>query len=372
MESSLLKDLLQAKGETCASIIIPTHHYSRERRGDKIELKKAIHEAKAELSRHTTPDTFKDYEIIIDEWVKNMNYNHNLEGLGMFLSPSVQRMIKFPFPVKEKIVVSDSFEVRDVIYTATFADPYFVLLLSEKDVRLLRGSLEELEEIHNDDFPDVYVDTHEYQSPSRGSSYAGHAVVQNFEGDKSLIKQKRFSQFFKVIDQRLTPYLKEKIPLIVVAPIETLLVFEEETTHEAHIAATIQGNYAFMNAAQLSDIVFPEYVRYMKSRTTELIQEYEESVGYNLGITGVNNIWQAVRAGKGRKLVVEKDFTQEAFMQSDENRLLFKEPAGAHKVVVDIIDDIIEMMIEKGGDVYFTDNDQLKDYGRMVLITRYK
>ena len=94
-------------------------------------------------------------------------------------------------------------------------------------------------------------------------------------------------------------------------------------------------------------------------------------MGFNLGVDGINNIWQAVKEGRGRKLVIEKDFTREAFLQTGENRLLFKEPIGAHKVVTDIIDDIIETMIDKGGEVFFTDNGQLKDYGRMILITRY-
>lgn len=371
MQNTLLKSLLNTKGETCASIIIPTHHYSHERRGDKIELKKAIQQAKEELLRHTTPEQYITYETQMDKWVKDLDYTRNLEGLGMFISPSVKKMVKFLFPVDEKVVVSNSFEVRDVAYTATFSEPYFVLLLSEKDVRLLRGSLDELEEIRDDNFPDVYEDTHEYQKPNRGSSYAPQANVQSFEGDKSVVEKMRIGQFFKVIDKHLTPYLNEKTPLIVVATTEEIALFKHATKHQGNIVGTIKGNYTFMNEAQLSELVFPEYVEYIKSRTPQLIHEFDEGVGFNLGVDGINNIWQAVKEGRGRKLVIEKDFTQEAFLQTGENRLLFKEPIGAHKVVRDIIDDIIETMIDKGGEVFFTDNGQLKDYGRMILITRY-
>ena len=115
MKNTRLKDLLKAKGETCVSIIIPTHHFSHERRGDKIELKKAVRDAKDELIRHITYEQFQAYEAVIEEWVKEVDYTRNLEGLGMFLSPSVKKMVKFPFPVKEKVVVSDSFD--DIIET---------------------------------------------------------------------------------------------------------------------------------------------------------------------------------------------------------------------------------------------------------------
>ncbi len=366
-----LNNLLKAKGETCVSIIMPMHHFSRERKGDKIEVKSAVKKAKEDLKRHTTSEQFDTYETVIDEWMKKIDYTHNLEGLGLFLSPSVKEIVKFPFSVKEKIVVSDSFEIRDVAFTHFFAKPYYVLLLSEKDVRLLRGSLDDLIEVKDKNFPDVYEDPYEYEKPSRGSSYAPQANLKSTEGDKSIVEDMRLGRFFQVLDKRLSDYLDANTPLIVVAPTEEIALFARESNHQKNIVCTIKGHYTFMNTAELSDVVFPKYVQSIKDRILSLIHEYDEGVGFNLGIEGINNIWHAVKEGRGRKLVVEKDFTQEAFLQSGENRLLFKEPHGAHKVVKDIIDDIIEMMYAKGGDVYFADNGTLKDYGKMFLITRY-
>jgi Bacterial archaeo-eukaryotic release factor family 3 len=372
MKNTRLKDLLKAKGETCVSIIIPTHPLSYERRGDKIELKKAVRDAKDELIRHVTYEQFQTYEAVLEEWVKKVDYTRNLEGLGMFVSPSVNVLFKFPFPVKEKIVVSNSFEIRDVAYTESFAAPYYVLVLSEKNVRLLRGSLDTLVEIEDENFPDVYEDDHEYQKPNRSSSYASQSTVQTYEGDKSVVVKMRTGQFFRVIDKRLTTYLvDEKTPLIIVAPNEEIALFEHKSKHQKNITGKIKGNYTFLNESQLAELVFPEYVRYTKAQTLKLIRKYTESIGYNLGVEGVNDIWHAVKEGKGRKLVVEKDFTQEAYTQSGENRLLFKEPQGAHKVIRDVIDDIIETMMGKGGEVYFTDNGKLEAYGKMFLIKHY-
>lgn len=369
MQNILLNNLLKAKGETCVSIIIPTHTVSHERKGDKIEVKKAVERAKEDLKRHTTPADFKSYQATIDEWVKNIDYAHNLEGLGMFLSPTVKEIVHFPFPVKEKVMISDSFEIRDIVYMQSFSAPYYVLHLSEKSIRLLRGSLDKLEEIHDDNFPDVFEDTHEYEKPSRGSSHSMQAF--STEGDKSTIVEMRLGKFFQAVDKHLSPYLVNKTPLIIIAPTEEIALFEHETKHRGHIIATIKGNYHFMNPAQLSELAFPAYVRYIKSRTLELINEYEDSISFNLGIKGIHNVWQAVKTGRGRKLVVEKDFVQEAYLQKDGNQLFFKAPEGAHTVTLDIIDDTIETMFAKGGEVYLTDNDVLKDYGRMFLIARY-
>jgi len=35
------------------------------------------------------------------------------------------------------------------------------------------------------------------------------------------------------------------------------------------------------------------------------------------------------------------------------------------------VDDVIEMILEKNGQVFFTDNGKLEDYQHIALITRY-
>jgi hypothetical protein len=55
----------------------------------------------------------------------------------------------------------------------------------------------------------------------------------------------------------------------------------------------------------------------------------------------------------------------------DDNQLYLDAPAVLHHIVTDAVDDLIEMVLEKNGRVTFVDNDMLKDYNRIALITRY-
>ncbi len=44
---------------------------------------------------------------------------------------------------------------------------------------------------------------------------------------------------------------------------------------------------------------------------------------------------------------------------------------GLCSILADAVDELIEIVLEKGGLVYFVDNDLLKEFGRVGLITRY-
>ena len=69
--------------------------------------------------------------------------------------------------------------------------------------------------------------------------------------------------------------------------------------------------------------------------------------------------------------MVEKDYCKPGFVGEDINRLYLHPPLKPHKTLADAVDEIIETVLEKKGKVYFTDNDLLKDYERIALITRY-
>ena len=103
----------------------------------------------------------------------------------------------------------------------------------------------------------------------------------------------------------------------------------------------------------------------------QLIKEFTEKIGEHLGISGIQEVWEATKEGKAFKLLVEKDFRSPGFAEKEAYHLYLRPPQKPHRVLADAVDDIIEMVLEKNGHVFFTDNGMLKDYQRIALITRY-
>lgn len=366
-----LLTLQQEKGEICVSIIVPTHRLSPERRADKPEVKRAMEKAKQLLRYKYKPEKAELLIGKMDELFKMIDFSHNTEGLGFYFSPSVSLTVKFPFTVEEKVMADNNFELRDLLYKINFGKPYYVLLLSERGAKLFEGSWQEVSEIRDKNFPLEYQDEFIYDRPSRSSSYAGQAHVKSFERDKSVMEEKRFTDFFRYADILLKDYLRDDISLILLGPEKELAWFDKISDNSKHIIQKSPGNYNYFNLKQIADAAWPAMQQHLQQERVMLVREFEEKIGEQRGVSGIQQVWEAAKEGRAFKLLVEKDYRSPGFVTANDYRLYLRPPKETHRALADAVDELIEMVIEKKGKVYFTDNDMLKDYQRIALITRY-
>ena len=364
--------LQKQQGQICISTILPTHRLFSDRKVDKFVMEKAVENATQLLGyKYSAKDT-KPLVSKLKEMAKSIDYDHNLDGVGLYVSDQVSMMVKFPFAVKEKIVVDDNFEIRDILYKTNLSQPYYALMLSEKKVRLFEGCLDQLTEIRGKHFPYEFYDDYEYNTPSRGSSNIGNPQMRSFEHDKSTMEAIRLKDYFRNADEYLGDYMVENIPLIISGMNKDISWFESVTAFNKQIAGKFSGNYDNTNLSDYGKRCWTSFETYLKSKVDELIDKYRDKVGSGLAVSGIQEIWTAVLEGRGLNLIVEKDFKVPGFTIPDnEYFLTLRPPKAKHNTMPDAVDEIIETVLEKGGDVIFAENGQLGEFGHMVLITRY-
>ncbi len=366
-----LLTLQNEKGNICISVIVPTHRTSPDRRSDQLNTKRAIEKAEQLLNMKYTADIVAPLMNKLHALFQSIDFEHNEEGLGLFVSSTIQLRLSFPFRVEEKIVVGDSFEIRDVLYKVNYSDPYYVLLLTEHGTHFFQGSWNVLDEIKDKHFPIEYKEEYAYNPPSRSMSYAGQAHVKSFEKDKSELEEIRYKNFFHKVDKTLHGYLLNNEPLILLGTEKLLALFENTSTHQKNFAGKISGSYSYLNLKQLSDLISPIIFNYLQNKRTKLIEEFIEKIGQHLGTSGIQDIWSAAMEGKAFKLLVEKDYRYPGFLDENNFHLYLRPPQKQHTVLADAVDDLIELVLKKEGKVFFVDNGLLKDYERIALITRY-
>lgn len=363
--------LQKAKGNICISVIVPTHRTSPDRRVDKPEVEEAIDKAKQLLQIKYPEKDIKPLLQSLDDQLEAIDFVHNTEGIGLYISPGVKVIVHFPFPVEEKIMVDNNFEIRDLLYKLNYDQPYYVLMLTEKEAKLFEGSWNNLSEIKGDHWPWKYEDEYVYSKPARSSSFAGQAHVKIFEKDKTELEHIRFTNFFREIDKKLNDCLMNNTPLIILAPERENSLFEKISMHRKNIIHKIHGSYGYENLKSISDIVWPGMYEHLQTERKQLINEFKEMIGEHRGISGIQSVWEATKEGKALKLLVEKDYRCPGFVTENDYNLYLRPPNATHKTLPDAVDELIETVLQKNGKVYFTDNDWLKDYGRIALITRY-
>lgn len=370
--NSDLEVLLKDVNNICVSIIGPTYRTSPDRRTNATALEKLVQEAKDQLNSKYPAAAVSPLIESIDELYEQIDFLHNTEGVGIFVSPSVKALIHFLFPVSAKVTVGDSFEIRDLIYNSYYDIHFRVLMLSQKEARLFNGRLNTLTEITDGHFPKQNTAAYEYNKPSRGSSYVGHSNVKEFEKDKGAMEAIRLKSFFREADKLLSNYLAPGTPLILMGDNKDLILFNEITAHKENIACHIPGNYTTNNETELGALAWKAMKLFLENGKEKLIRNFAELQGKGRGIAGIQNIWQAVMEGNCLQLLVEKDLVIPGFIVGDSNYFLhLTPPEEPHQVIHDSVGRLIQMVLEKNGEVIMLENDVLKDYNRLALITRY-
>lgn len=371
MNTSDIDMMLAEKGNPCISIVIPTARFTRERMQNPELIERALLRAKQLLTNSAWPtDKIMALNAKLDSMLDKIGYIRFQEGLAIFISPNVFKITLLPFPVKEKVILGKTFEIRDLIYFGQFLKPYYLLTISKKRVRLFKGSGHDLQEIINNDFPKQYIEEYEYARPSIGSS---SSALKDFERDKSILQETRQKSFFKQADDTLIKYIREDTPLFVAGVGEELANFEHVTHHVKNIAGKIAGNYDIDAVHPLAESAWKQIKEIVKASHDELLLKLHEDVGKRLAVDGIRDVWKAAKEGKGLTLLLEKDYQVTAYRDplSDSN-IYLTPPVGKYEVITDAADDVIEVVKEKGGNVVIVENGELKNFERVAMILRYQ
>jgi hypothetical protein len=354
----------------CVSVVIPTHKMYPDRAVDALVAKQAFKRAKTQVLI-MCPREEGGEEIIekLGELLENVNFTKSDLGIGFYVSPDMGHVVKFPFVVQEKVIVGNSFEVRDLLYLSEMTISYYVLLINEKEIKLFEGHVEKLKLIKDDHFPLRFYDDYEYSHTSIGSSY-GYAL-KSFEKDKSVVKEQRVKAYLKTADEYLTRYLEITTPLILIGNSKELGYYKKASVNYNNVVGKVDGNYSQESIYRLGNLAFEKIKEYLYVEHDKLINRFDDAYGKKLATYGIINVWRAAKEGKGLILLVEKDYSIPGFVSEDEFELFLSAPKKVKDIIEDAVDDVMEAVLEKKGKVKIVANGKLSKYDGIAMILRY-
>jgi hypothetical protein len=370
MDNKDIEDLLHKSGAPSVSIIVPVHRVSPERLKDEGIVSKAVNQAKELLKKEFEKVDSNRLIKNIDELIEDIDYSHSKEGIGIFASPGISKVIKFPFPVVEKVKVGDTFDSRDLLYYVDTIIDYCVLSISKKHIHLYMGKGEDLREVKNEDFPIDYVETYEYEKPSRGTSFGN--TLKEFERDKSVLQEIRLVDFLRTADHSLDKYLNGSMPLVISGGTKEVADFLQVTQHLKSVIGKVVGNYNFNGDLKLAGLAWEEVQNHFRNKNKIIISNLHE-LSIEMLASGVEKVWEAAKEGKGLELIVEKDFESNGYIINDGYNLKLEKPFDAENYLYinNAVERIINIVKEKKGKIVFVDNDELKDFNGIALKLRY-
>ncbi|MBK8988632.1 MAG: hypothetical protein IPM39_21605 [Chloroflexi bacterium] len=353
--------LQQFRGYPAISILLPTHRTSPDNRQDPIRVRNLVLEAGNRLLQEFSKREMETILARLEQAANEIDYRGTLDGLAIFVNQDISRILYLPFTLNERVVIDETFATRDLVYALNRTTRYWVLALSENSTRLFEGVREELIEIREEGFPLVHT------GATRGKAVPTDPAVQ-----ASAYRDERHRQFFRQVDEAFKPfYTDDELPLVVVGVDRYLAFFQEVTARPGAVAATLQGNYDKAAPHELGKLVWPLMEEVETQRRLEYLDVLGRAVGQRKFVSTAEQVWRLAQEGRGRLLLVEQDFHFPGRLSEDGRLLFAADDPTAPDVMTDAVNEIIEMVLSKQGQVVFVDNGQLEQHQRIALVLRY-
>ena len=361
MNKNDLRTLQAIRGYPALSILLPTHRRDPENRQDPIRVKNLIRIATDRLLAEFPRRKVSVLLGRLKSLAAQIDYRHTLDGLALFVNKDQAFKFQLPFRLKERVVVDETFATRDLVFALQRSQRYWVLVLSEQSTRLYEGCGEILVERYGDGFPMTCT------GPGMDLPFpGGHGLC------KSAYRDDRHRLFFRQVDSAFGRIATQNpLPLALVGIDRHLAFFDEVSANKNLLFTRLVGGHEKTATPQLARLVWPLVDSGLAKQRQEVLKELEAAISARQVASGIDEVWPLAKEGRGATLVVEEDFYYPAQLDGSGLHLELANDPSAPGVLDDAVDELIEIVISKGGQIFFVDQGTLAAHRRIAMILRY-
>jgi hypothetical protein len=373
-----LRRLVAQQHPPCVSIYLPTHRHHPGTEQDPIRFKNLVSRAADLLREKYRSQDVEWFLAPVAELSTAPFWQHQEDGLAVFCCPGMQAHYKLPLAVQEIVVVSNTFHTKPIVSYLNNNRHYFVLSLSKADVQLYMGSMSGLMQIELQSLPKELRDA---MGELKARAFlAGENDADNLPAPPGQDRHRRegnakreIAKYFRAINRALWPILREERAPLILAGVGYLHpLFREACRYSCLLDRGIEGNIASMSREQLHEAAWTLVSNCESDLETAALDHYVQAL--KTGRAGNRLPEIAVAAAQGRIRVLLHETGRMIWGTLD--------PAtGAVSVHArqeqrdtedaDIIDEVCEMTILKGGDVYEIAAHPLLEGSPLGAIYRY-
>ncbi|MGH2414039.1 MAG: hypothetical protein ACRDEA_10180, partial [Microcystaceae cyanobacterium] len=382
-----IKTLLEQPRQNSVSIYMPTQLAGPEVRQNPIRFKNLIKEAEARLI---------DAGLEQDDAIELLAKSHQLDdsnfweqnvdqGLAIFISRDVFRYYTLPLTFDELVVVTDRFHIKPLLPILNGDGRFYLLALSQKDVRFFEGTRYSIQEVEVQNMPKSLDEALNYDetaqegqfriATSKGGTANSSGQPGGFHGQGSPDRdqhQKDILQFFHTVNHALQEKLREQTVPLLLAGVEYLMpLYKQANTYQHLIEEGITGNQEILSAQELHERAWPIVEPHYHKSQQEVVERFNELFGANTGKAS-NELKAIIPAAYYQKidslLVASSQQQWGLFDPTSETVYLHQEEETGDE---DLLDFAAAHTLLNGGTVYAVEPEQVPFSTPVVAIFRY-
>jgi len=368
--------LLIEKGKApCLSIYMPTHKAGAEVQQNAIRLKNLLKEAEDRLvTGGRRPAEVEKLLEPVQALVKNNPFwRQQSSGLAIFLCPDIFRYYRLPGDFQPSVVLAERFHVKPLLPLFNTVGRFYVLALSQKDIRVLDCSRYSVKETRPEGVPrniDEVLKYDVFEKQLRTRPAMTGATGQKGSSAWTDYGKENILRYLQQVEKSLKPHLKEERAPLVFAGVDYIFSMYREVNAYPHLLETaINGNPDQMSAEDLQALAWPIAEPWFRKEQEEAGVRYRQSIGTGLASNNLEEIVPAAHHGRVGYLFVEVGQEKWGTFNSQTGKAALH--AGAKKGDEDLIDFAAIQTLGGGGKVYAIGRDAMPDREPVAALFRY-
>lgn len=374
-----IRELIEKQERWCVSIYLPTHRAGKETGQDSIRLKNLLSEAGQRLAAggYRLPDI----QEMLEPAQKLINdaifWRNQGDGLALFLFRDFVRSFRLPLKFEELIVVTDRFYTKPLLPLLSGDGRFFILALSQNEVRLLQGSRHSISDIELEQVPSSLEEALKYDDPEkqlqfhtktggpgkRAAIFHGHGVGIDEAKDNIL-------RYFRQIDKGLHEILKQETSPLVLSGVEYLFPLYRRASSYQHILDRgIPGNPEEMSPEDLHKSAWAVVEPLFRKAEEEAAARYRSLLDSGKSSHDITKIVPASFYRKIDVLFVALGIQQWGAFDPERNVVYLHAEAELHDE--DLLDFAAVHTLINGGTIYALNQESLPDTSPIAAIYRY-
>ena len=340
------------------SIIMPFEPKMSSKRELSRSLNLAIDKVERELLQNYPEELVILMMQKLNGIFRNLNFGTHKKSIAVYLTPVFEKVLYLDIQVEQKIMIDESFGIRDVVYSKKQIHKYLVLIPDGKESGMYLG------------------DSNTFVKIISGWPNPAHTCVNGVPEErinfydiserKKIIMDKFIFHVDKTLDIILNAY---HLPLFVLGTEKTVDHFKNFSKHAGAVIEYLYSNCENAAIEQLKEILALQLLDWKKVIQRDLLNQLEEAATKKKLAVGMTAVWREAMNRNGLLLVVEKNFMYAAGHKSIDD-IIYKaiEPHSKFSFVKDTVDEVIEKVLENGGDVEFVDEGLDKEYNHIAMV----
>jgi len=377
-----LKGLAQQTASPSISFFLPTHRAGQDTQQDPIRFKNLLRDAEKQLLNNGMGPREVDAFIQPAQALlaDSHFWAHQYEGLAVFMASDDFHYFNLPFPVEELLIISQAYYVKPVLPLFTNNGHYFILAISQDEVRLFEGTRYSVGQIGLPEKTPASMeaalrleDKQKQLQVHKGTSRneAGHGMFHG-QGPGEEENKVLIEQYLNLVDTGLKEIFREQQAPLVLAGVDYLLPIYHKVSEYANIMkAGITGGPEHLRPEELQEQAWPIVEAYFRQETEKAVEQYQQRAGTEQATDNVEGIVAAAFNGRVDKLVLSVEAQVWGSFNPDTGKVIRGSNGQDKQNNLALLDFAAMKTLQNGGTVYTLPQDEMPTDSPVAAVFRY-